>query len=397
MSRFPRWLILLCLASLLWSFSFGLGAPLASLWLKDAGASATVIGLNTATYYLGIALAASFVPALMRRGSTTFLFLAMIASGVTIALFPWGGSMSEWFVLRMLNGFAAALSLIPLETYVNRHSAPERRAEMFAYYALSIALGMALGTLTGLQLYAQLPFLAFYLGGTAAILGGGVILLWKPTFDVEEAVGAERTSLGLKKNFLSYGSAWSQGFLEGGMVALLPVYLKSVGLSEEGVGLLMGGLMIGVISFQVPAAWLADRLGRTPVLLGCYVVTLLGAGCLCWTLGVAWLAVWLFAVGACSGAFYPLGLALLGERLPASGVARATAWFLAINCAGSLTGPVIAGAAIDLWGYGSLFLVGGGAVLLVLCTWTVLQFRDAGTAQSDEQADVDDETSREAA
>jgi len=62
-----RLLLVLCPASLCWSFGFGVGAPLASLWLRDAGCKATVIGLNTSTYYLGIALAARLSPWMVQR------------------------------------------------------------------------------------------------------------------------------------------------------------------------------------------------------------------------------------------------------------------------------------------------------------------------------------------
>jgi MFS family permease len=81
------------------------------------------------------------------------------------------------------------------------------------------------------------------------------------------------------------------------------------------------------------------------------------------------LAFWLFAVGACSGASYPLGLALLGERMPAPALGRASAWFLAINCVGSQMGPIVAGAAMDRFGKSALFPVGGLAVSLVLVGW----------------------------
>ncbi|HZY83751.1 MAG TPA: MFS transporter [Gemmataceae bacterium] len=369
MSRRPRWLVPLCLASLLWAFSFGVNAPLASLWMQGAGCGDTLIGLNTGAYYLGIALAAGAVPWLMRRWGRRVLLLGMIASGVTAAAFPWGGGLFGWFMLRVLNGVAAAVSLIPLETYVNRNSAPERRAQAFGYYAFCVALGMALGTLAGLQTFPLAPRIAFLLGGAAALLGAVVVLTWRPAFpaDAEEVRGP--TPLEFGRNFLSFGSAWSQGFLEGGMVALLPIYLLSTGLSAGAVSWLMSGLMVGVILAQVPVAWLADRLGRLAVLAGCNAVALGGIACLLVPAGTAWLALWLFAVGACSGAFYPLGLALLGERLPPAGLARANAWFLAINCAGSLTGPVVAGAIMDLFGRGAMFLAGGGAVGLVLALW----------------------------
>jgi MFS family permease len=372
MSRPPGWVVPLCVASVLWAFSFGVNAPLASLWLRDAGRSDTLIGLNTGAYYLGIALAAYAVPPLLRRWGYGCLLLGMAASALTAGAFPWGGGLGGWFALRGLNGLAAALSLIPLETYVNRASAPERRSQNFGYYAFCIALGMALGTLVGLQLYAAHPRTAFVLGGVAALLGGAVVLAWRPAFAAAEEERRGKGPLGFGRNFLSFGSAWSQGFLEGGMVALLPVYLLAVGLSEAAVSWLMSGVMIGVILAQVPVAWLADRLGRSGVLVGCNVVALLGIGCLLLPAGTAWLALWLFVVGACSGAFYPLGLAVLGERVPAAGLARANAWYLAINCAGSLTGPVICGAAMDRFGRGALFAVGAAAVGLVLAAWLAL-------------------------
>src|SRR5262249_41361408 len=151
-SRSPtRILVVLCVAAACWAFSFGLGAPLASAWLHDAGHGNTVVGLNTGTYYLGIALAAGLVPALMRRWGRGCNVLGMLLSGATVALFPWGGSLAGCFVLRVLNGVAGALSLIPLETLVNQNAPPERRARDFGIYAFCVALGWALGTLVGMQ------------------------------------------------------------------------------------------------------------------------------------------------------------------------------------------------------------------------------------------------------
>lgn len=375
MSVPSRWLAPLCVASVLWAFSFGVNAPLASLWLQDHGHSKTVIGLNTAVYYFGIALAANVVPLVMRRQAHLGLFFGMIASAITAAVFPWGNGLPGWFAFRILNGFAGALSLIPLETYVNQHSAPERRAQTFGYYAFSIALGIALGYLVGPQLYPTSPRLAFVLGGLSAGLGGVVVWLWLPRTWSCEVEPHGKTPLKFRRNFLGFGSAWSQGFLEGAMVAFLPIYLLAVGLTKVDVSCLMSGLMIGVILAQVPLAWLADRFGRTRVLLVCYGLTLVGMSCLFFTLGYWWLAVWLFVVAACSGAFYPLGLSLLGEQLPAVSLARANAWYLAINCVGSIIGPVAAGRAMDLFGRDAVFVAGGGAVALVLVLWIVIRSR----------------------
>jgi MFS family permease len=158
--------------------------------------------------------------------------------------------------------------------------------------------------------------------------------------------------------------------------------LLSVGLSHETVSWLMSGLMMGVILSQTPLAWLADRLGRAAVLAACNAVTLVGICCLGWTGGVAWLAFWLFVVGACSGAFYPLGLALLGERTAPEGMSRAGSCFLAINSMGSMTGPVIAGLAGSWFGPGMLFVTGGSAVGLILGIWIVLALLGRTSSQA---------------
>jgi MFS family permease len=366
-----RWMAPLCLVSVLWAYSFGVNAPLASLWMKKADCSETLIGRNTSIYYLGIALSAPLVPWAMRRFGAAALFIGVAASAVTAAAFPWAAGLHGWDAFRGLNGIAAAMSLIPLETFVNRRSSEDRRATHFGCYAFCIALGMALGEVTALQMAPTNPHLAFLLAGASALAGAVVVAAWRPVFpEVAEQAG-QRARIRPARDFIAFGSGWVQGFLEGGMVALLPIYLLAVGLSHWAASWLMGGLMMGVILAQAPLAWLADRLGRLLVLAGCNVVALAGIGCLMWNGGVGWLAFWLFAVGACSGALYPLGLALLGERTPPEGMSRAGAWFLASNCLGSVIGPVVAGQAMDRFGRDAMFVAGGGAILVVFAGWAI--------------------------
>jgi MFS family permease len=372
---FPsRQMALLCLATLCWAFGFGVSAPLASLLLHDAGFGTDVIGWNTGVYYLGIALAAALVPWMMRRWGRGCPVLGTSFSAVTIALFPLGCSLTGWFVLRLANGIAGAMSLIPIETYVNHQTAPEERARSFGFYAFSMALGIALGTLVGLQMYQDYPVASFLLGGIVTLVGSGIVqgsMVW-PKMHLEG--GDSSTPLHFRANFLCFGSGWCQGFLEGGMIALLPIYLLAIGFTEDGTSWLMSSTMLGVIAVQVPVAWLADRLGRQKVLLGCYALAVVGMLVLPYLRGTAPLAFWLLLVAAGSAAFYPLGLALLGERTRASGLARANAWFLGINCVGSVVGPIVAGKAMQWFGNEALFFSGEAAILAVLIVSAVAQW-----------------------
>ena len=372
-----RTLLMLCLTSAGWAFSFGLGAPLASLWLRDAGHSARIIGLNTSLYYLGVALAALLVPWLMCRAGRVCVVTGIVGDAVVTALFPWGDSLPFWFALRLVGGMATALSLIPMETLVNHNAPPERRARDFGFYAVSVALGVALGSLIGLPLYPLFPRFAFALGGAVTLAAAVVAWFGWPAeaTHVEEISGND--PLSLRANCLSYGSAWVQGFLEGGLITFLSIYLFSLGYAEGAVSLLVGGLFAGVILCQVPVAWLADRLGRLHVLVGCHALmlaSLLSVWCRPDTMT---LSVCLFVLGTCCGAMYPLGLALLGDRVSPTGMARANACYLASNCAGSLTGPVLFGLVIDLFGQPSQFLAGMMSVAVVMGLWAVWGVRSS--------------------
>src|SRR5262249_9638977 len=149
---------------------------------------------------------------------------------------------------------------------------------------------------------------------------------------------------------------------EGGMVTFLTIYLVALGLNEATVSGLLGGLFLGVVISQLPVAWLADRLGRLRVLLACHAVLFGGLLILPICVGSLSLGVWLFLLGACCGALYPLGLVLLGDRIRSSSLAKANAWYLASNCAGSLSGPVLLGFVIDLFGMNAQFAAGAAAI-----------------------------------
>jgi MFS family permease len=295
----------------------------------------------------------------------------MIVSGVSVALFPWCDNLTGWLGLRFVTGIVGAMSLIPTETMVNHNAPPEQRARNFGFYAFAMACGIALGILAGLQLFDAQSVVPFQLAGVVSVLGG--VLMWQvssiPSEDSGQH-GAGRLEFG--RNWLSFGSAWSQGFLEGGMVAFLTPYLLFLGHTESLAAWLLGGTMIGVILVQVPVAWLADRLGRVAVLFACYGVVAVALMVMPFSFGLVGLGLCLFLLGACSSAFYPLGLALLGERVRAAGLARANAWYLGLNCLGSLTGPLIMGRAMDRFGKPALFAVGEGAVLLVMVSWALL-------------------------
>ena len=146
------------------------------------------------------------------------------------------------------------------------------------------------------------------------------------------------------------------------------------------IGTFVAVATIGTIVLVVPISWLGDRCGKTPVLLGCYAVTALGLLALPFVTEPILLGGTLFIFGACAGAMYPLGLALLTDRMPASGLARAYAWYLAIECVGSQLGAAAAGKARDIWDEAAMFPAGLAAIIAVLAIWATLRALRPGEA-----------------
>jgi MFS family permease len=361
-----RTLALLSVASAGWAFSFGLGAPLASLWLHEAGRSAKVVGLNTSVYYLGVAVASLLVPGLMRRGGRACVVAGMVLDALATALFPWGANLAGWFALRLAGGVGSALSLIPMETLVNCNAPPDRRARDFGVYAFSVALGVGLGSVVGVTLYPLSPHFTFVVGGLVTLAAAGLVHRGWPAVELGAEAKSSDAPPALGANLMSFGTAWLQGFLEGGMMTFLSIYLLGIGYTEANVSGFLGGLFLGVVLSQLPLACLADRLGHLRILLACHAVLFAGLLLIPLCGGAVGLGVWLFLLGACCGALYPLGLVLLGERVAPCSLAKANAWYLAINCAGSLSGPLLLGLTIDLFGQRAQFATGAITVALIV-------------------------------
>jgi MFS family permease len=367
-----RTLFLICSASSAWAFSFGAGSQAVSHWLHVLEENDTVIGFAHAFYYLGMAVSSIVVPWTSRRiAPTACVTLGMLLSSVTTAAFPWMESTWYWYAMRFCNGWAGAMCVVPLETIVSRDSPVERKTQNFAYYGVAITLGGALGIGAAPQFYDLGINSSFLIGAIAPALLASVFLVGMPGHPITD--DERPVPLQWTRNVLSFGTAWCQGFLEGGMIAFLQLFLVWRGFSTEDAGLLMGITTVGVILFQIPISWLADRIGTRPVLLACYAVVSLGLLTIPLVADLHALALVLFAFGACTGAMYPLGLSMLGERIPSHGLARAYAWFLVIECVGSVVGAAAMGKARDQWDQSAMFLVGFASVMFVLLVWVLVQ------------------------
>ena len=220
--------------------------------------------------------AAPLLPLLMRRHNRACIITGMVLDALATALFPLVAGELAWHLLRFVGGIGTALSLIPMETLINHDAPPDRRARDFGVYAFCVALGIGLGSLVGLPLYPARPAPDVRPGRADHPPGRAARLARSARGCHARGSPRERTPLPWRAALLGLGTAWVQGFLEGGMITFLSIYLLGLGFTEVGTSGLMGGLFAGVIVAQLPLACLADRVGRLRVLLICHALVFVG-------------------------------------------------------------------------------------------------------------------------
>ncbi|WP_339736915.1 MFS transporter [uncultured Maricaulis sp.] len=352
---------------------FGLSMPLISLRLESMTGSALVIGLNGAALGVSTLVMAPLVPRLMAMvPARTLLIGSLSLAAVTFLLFPALPSVAPWFVLRFVVGCFITVVFVVSETWINQIVTPERRAFMLGVYGTALAGGFGIGGLifAGFGPAGDLPF---FLASAVFLIGiAPVALLQSP-----QAVAPAREDSSMSAILNAAGSAPAAilaglafGAIETLIFSMLPVYAERITIDPVSIGMMVFAVAMGVLSFQIPLGWIADRTDRRGTLIAIAAVATLGP-VLVWMAGthLGLLLPILFIQSGIASGLYTVGLSLLGERFTGGRIAAANAAFIFAYGLGSLLSPPAAGVAMDGVGPAGLLVVlaaTAGAYLLFL-------------------------------
>jgi MFS family permease len=336
-----------------------------NLGLQQRALSGAAIGASTAVQALGIVAAACMaVPLLNRLGSARTLALGSLLAGFALAVAAlvenaWGVTVAR---------FVCALGIGTLVTnaeYIVIARAPvERRATAIAVYATVFAVGTALAPAT----------IAFFgcEGTPARLLGAGgffLAALLVPSAEVRGRVEARPAPLASFKTIrlapLAFAAALIFGALDNGLLSLIPVFAVEAGHSSVDASALATAGFLGVILFQVPAGYCADRFSPQKMLIFCSAVAflcILGILTATATRDLLFLLMVLLG-GACDG-FYTLGLVAMSRTVPKRQLAAGNACFVALCAAGEVVGPLLMGGGASVAGPGGF--VGAFALMLLI-------------------------------
>lgn len=348
----------------------GIGAliPLMALRLEARGVDSWLIGLNGAMVPAAILLFGPFLPRIIARlgtmGSMYFGF-ALFSAGVL--LLPVTDWLPGWFLLRFLSGTAVGVHWVVTETWMNMMATDRNRGRVMAVYVTMMSGGFALGPLlisvTGIE--GAAPFLAVFAAMCVSLVPIVVARQVAPPMPAHPRGGL--------RHALSYAPVIMAAALFGGamdlaVINMLPLYGLDFGLDERTAALMLTTFVAGNVVMQIPLGWLADRMSKRGVLMLCTGGSLAGALLLPFLVGAGPLLwVMLFLWGGVLFAVYTVSLGLLGDSFAPAQLAAANTAFVMFYNIGSATGPIVAGAAMDLWSReGLAATIAGAAAILIL-------------------------------
>lgn len=333
-----------------YGLTIGMLHPLISLNMEARGYNPTAIGIMGMVPFIASLVSSPFIPLVLRTVNVNKMVAVCIALDcvfiVTLALVD---SIAVWFVLRFLMGLVGTGMFIASESWLAEIAEEHSRGQIMGIYTFTLSATFALAPLFIIVFGAQgaLPFLV-----AAFIIAIALVPLWwargaNPDFSGGEVSQVFRFMV-IAPTLTAAVALVS--FEEAAILTLLPIYAIYNGLSEANSALILTIIAVGSMAFQPLVGWLADKMNRYVLFIGCGVVTLVGAVLIALTMTVPILS-WpiMFVWGGAVAGIYTVALTLMGQRFRGAQLAAGNAAFGVMWGVAGTSGPFVSGVAMDWW------------------------------------------------
>jgi MFS family permease len=162
------------------------------------------------------------------------------------------------------------------------------------------------------------------------------------------------------------------GVAESMFLFFQPIYLKELGADPIRIGVILGGFGLMMISSHIPAGYLADRVGRKPVIVSAWVMGLVTAWIMALADSLPVFIIGMFLYGLTMFVISPLNSYVTAARGKLS-VGRAITLISASYNLGAVIGPLLGGRVGEQFGLRQNYIFAG--FLIMVSTLVVLFLR----------------------
>ena len=346
-----RTYLVLFLCALIIGIKLGTLIPLLSLILESRGYSNTEIGLNVVAQPLAVILFVRITPIIIHKiGLARSIVIAQIFTILLYFTFPIFESLTAWFIIRFLIGFAGALAWNAFDTWMLSMANDSNRGKIVTIYNTVFVIGFAIGpmviSLTGIE--GWLPFVVI-----AALSFLAIIPLI--TIKIDDPKLPEKKSLPVFAAIIAaptiFGAAILCGLDDVMFVSFFPIFMIKSNFSQDLALQYVTITLVGGVICQPIVGVLLDKVNKRLLMNIAVLVTFICPIIFAIFINNFYImAVSCFMWGGAASGIFAISLTMLGERYSASQVAGATAILVMVFEVGSLTGPLIGGRVMDIVG-----------------------------------------------
>lgn len=263
-----------------------------------------------------------------------------------------------WILLRAGSGFFIAGAFMIIESWLNERVTNESRGTVFAVYLMVTYLGITAGQL-GVGVGDP---------GTSTLFMVGAILFSLAILPTALSTAASprpltRVRIDLPRLFhnspVAFLTVLLVGVINGAFGTLAAVWGRRIGLPTSLIALMMAMTVVSGAVTQLPAGRISDRTDRRYVIAGAAIAAALaGFAIVALKPTEPWLVLTLVGCyGALTYPIYGLAVAHANDYADASEFVAVSGGLLLLYGAGTMFGPLAAGAAMTRVGPEALFLV----------------------------------------
>ena len=325
---------------------------LLSLDLRELGFSNLAVGGIVSIYYLGMMLGSWFLEKkILKFGFSSSYLVLVLLNILFIALFPLSKDLSYWYLIRFFLGVVLGGIFVIVESWILLLAPVEKKGEAMSWYMIGLYSGASLGQMI-LGDTTKLYPLNVLIPILACTIGMGVLFFQNKAQDIKDSEEPPKLStrtvievapLGFFGNLLS-GSTLSVFY------GLVPLYGKTLELSTQQIGLLMGITIAGGFIGQWPMGKISDLFPKDRVLmLNASTLFIISIPMLFGThLPFYLMCIVMFIFGTLAFTLYPLAINSLCEKIPSNQTISAVTKGVVAYGIGCVIGPIVAPFFMEL-------------------------------------------------
>lgn len=277
-------------------------------------------------------------------------------------------------LVRMVHGMFGGLKSPAVMSAFSENAGESGRGRVMAFYGMSLAIANLVGFgLSGI-IVSRLGYDPLFLLGVVVLgVGAGIALtlprVHRPANPVTRPSFRryfEKVKWLLRRRELqvSFLAIFAQYFAFGGVVTLLPLQLRNLGMEVFHVGMVLAAFTVAFIILQFPSGIISDRLGRRKLINAGLILAIISLLILPLMTTFSTILPVMALYGAAFGLLFPSASALIADNATQEERGTANGIFHALLTAGVGIGAPVLGAVSSLVGI-KIGLTFNPAILMV--------------------------------